>query len=278
MTDVMLVSSRGTLVFGQTPFVLHRLDPGTPALCGTAVGQRTAEIVGYILPAGETEADRAAEMEKARRLLCRIVGDPEGFALRVGDREIPLTAQSAPQFSAEAPLTGTDAALFTVRGVSRGEDGCFAGEPVCFSVPGQSGMLTFPLAVTERTVFGSQAQSGRFTAVNPGDGAAGFTLTAVAEGGGIDSFTLSLGEDFLTVRHPLAEGQSLCIDTRPGQKDVTAAGASVLPETDWRSTFFALLPGENSLCWSCTGTGHPVLTFALTPRYLTGGGYGYSDF
>ena len=278
MMDVMLLSARGTLVFGQEPFVLHQLDPGAPVLSGSAVGQRTARIVGYILPTGETEDARAAEMEKARRLVCRIAGDPAGFTLRMGGRETVLLAQRAPEFSAEAPLTGTDAALFTIHAVSRDGDGCFTGDPIRFGIRGHSGMLAFPLAVTEQTLFGSQAQSGVWSAENPGDKEAGFTLRVQAEGGGIDSFTLSLGEASLTVHHLLSEGQSLCIDTRPGHKDVTAGGVSVLAETDWRSSFFSLPPGENTLRWRCTGTGHPVLGFALTPRYLTGGGYGHSDF
>ena len=268
MTDVMLQSSRGTVVFGQGPFLLHRLDPGVPSLQGTEVGRRYIVLTGYILPAGETEEARAAEMEAARRLICRIVSDPDGFRLRIDSREILLTAEKAPAFSFEAPLNGADAASFTVNGMSREEDGCFTGEECTGSVQSQHGMLIFPLAVTEETLFATQAQSGTLTAVNPGDVPAGFVLTVTAQGGRVDSFTVSRGGEFLRVAHGLAEGESLRMDTRTGYKDVTSGGISILSDTDWRSTFFALLPGENTLRWSCEGTGYPSLTLALTPRFL----------
>lgn len=277
MTDVMLISSRGTLVFGQEPFLLHRLNPGAPVLRGAEPGPRNVEIVGYILPVGETEEVRASEMKKARRLICRIAGDPEGFVLRFGGREIGLRAETVPEFSSEAPLNGPDAAEFILRAVSRGEDSCFTGAVCTSHIRSQSGLLVFPLAVTEKTVFGTEAQSGIRTVENPGDMPAGFRITVTAGDGEITSFTVSRGGESITVRHTLAPGQILCIDTRPGHKDVTAGGQSVLGETDWRSRFFALEPGENTIRWNCTGTGHPLLTFSLVPRYLTGGSDGYPD-
>lgn len=268
MTDVMLQSSRGTVVFGPGPFLLHRLDPGGAALQGAEVGRRHIALTGYILPDGETEQVRAAEMEAARRLICRTVSDPDGFRLRIDGREILLTAEKAPAFSFEAPLNGADAASFTVEAMSREEDGCFTGKECIGSVQSQHGMLVFPLAVTEEMLFGTQAQSGTLTAINPGDVPAGFVLTVTAQGGRVESFTVSCGGEFLRVTHMLAEGESLQVDTRTGHKDVTAGGNSVLSDTDWRSSFFALLPGENTLRWSCEGTGYPSLTLALTPRYL----------
>ena len=76
------------------PEVLARVigaqpSPGTLDLGGVCREGRTARVrvvlvcrryivlTGYILPAGETEEARAAEMEAARRLICRIVSDPD---------------------------------------------------------------------------------------------------------------------------------------------------------------------------------------------------------
>ena len=277
MKHVILSSSRGTLVLDGKLFLLHRLELSAPILSGAAAGVRKQTMIGYILPEGETEAQRAAEMEAAQRQLCRIVCDPDGFIFRWGDRQATFMALTAPEFSAEPPLSGVDASMFTVTAVSAGEDGCFTGASCSKSVQGQIGNLVFPAPLTKFTLLGSQAQSGTMYVENPGDQAAGFILTVVAMGGTMDSFTLSRGEEVLQVNHPLSEGRAMCIDTRPGQKDVTSEGVSILGDTNWRSTFFSLEPGENILHWSCTGTGYPNMVCSLTPRYLTGGVYGYSD-
>ena len=269
MTGAKLTSSRGTLVFGSGPFVLHRLLLGTPALSDGVVGQRSVEIAGYILPEGANAAARAAVLERARRLVCRIASAEEGFSLHIrGGRTLRLTCERGPEFAGEAPLNGTDAAFFTLHAVSAAEDGCLSGEALTASARGHSGALIFPLSITAGTIFGTLSRSGTLTAENPGDAQAGFTLTVTAEGGTLTAFSVSLGERFLAVSHTLAEGESLCIDTRPGQKDVTAAAGSVLGETDWRSEFFALPPGESTLSWACEGTGHAALRLTLTPRYL----------
>ena len=123
---MLLQSPWGTVVFGAGTFILHKLDTGTAAITAEGVGERTVVIEGYILPAGEDAAVRAAAMESARRLLCRTAGASDGFDLVMGEKRLHLIAGASPAFTAEAPFTGTDAARFTLT-ARTAEDGAFRG-------------------------------------------------------------------------------------------------------------------------------------------------------
>lgn len=262
-----LFSDGGTVVFGTGTFVLSQLKFGAPALADGTVGERTAEIVGYILPAGGNEAIRRAAMERARRLLCRTVSRREGFTLVCGGRSMRMTAAAAPDFASEAPLNGADAACFTLRCVSA-EDGAFSGDEVTAVCRGLLPSMTFPLAFTGRTVFASLARTGTTHVENAGDLPCGFAAEITAAGGALTAVTLTLDGQSLTVRHPLEEGETLLIDTRVGQKDVRCGGVSVMEDVDRDSTFFSLAAGENRLDWESEGFGSAVMRLRFTPRYL----------
>lgn len=255
------------MVFGTGTFILHRLDAGAPAIAPEALGERTVEIIGYIIPAGEDAAARGAAMERAKRLLCRTVGGTAGFFLRHGGKELHLISRTAPAFSPEAPFCGTDAAQFTIRARSA-EDGAFSGAEVNHIGRALEAALCFPLAITENTVFAHLAHSGTVVVENPGDLPCGFSAQITAEGGGIDSVSLTLGDAVITVYHSLPDGGSLLIDTRAGQKDVSAGGVSVMADVDWDSVFFPLAPGENRIFWQSEGFGNAVMRLSFTPRYL----------
>lgn len=272
--DAVITSAVGTIAFGHAPFLLHALSFSAPVLTAAEagesgkVGMRTAEIVGYILPEGADRAARAAAMETARRLVCRIAGCADGFCLTQGGRSIRLYCRCAPEFSTEVPLNDADAARFTLRGESAEEDGAFLGDTVWYTGRALGGALVFPLAIPEAVSFGAIAGDGTLTVENPGDVAAGFRLTVTAKGDGIETFRIVLGEDGIAVAHALSDGESFTIDTRPGFRDVTADGVSILEAVDWRSVFFALPPGENVLFWEATGGGQAQLSLSLAPRYL----------
>ena len=264
---MLLQSSYGTVVFGTGTFVLHKWNAGAPPLTAEGAGERTVEIEGYILPAGESEAARGEAMERAKRLLCRTVADPGGFTLRDGARELHLTARTAPAFAAEAPFGGTDAARFVLIAHTE-EDGAFRGEECGYTGRALEGRLVFPLGITEKTVLASLADSGTLTVENPGDLPCGFTARITAEGGSVEKISLSLGGDTVTAEHPLSDGESLTVDTQPGHKGVFAGGVSVMEDVAWDSVFFSLMPGENRIRWKSEGFGHAVMRLTFLPRYL----------
>jgi len=266
--ETTLTASRGKLVFGQGGFVLHRLEIGAASLEGGRVGRRTAEIAGYILPEGESEAARAAELERCRTLVCRIAADAAGFTLAHGGRQMRLTATGTPEFSSDAPLNGADAAYFTIRARSAEKEGSFAGAAASVSARGLDGALCFPLAISSETVFGVLSHAGEIAIRNEGDMPAGFVAEITAEGGDLTEVTLSLDADEIAVSYGLAEGRTMRIDTRTGSKDVRADGTSILAHCDWRSSFFHLPPGESRLAWRCAGTGHARMRVEFVPKFI----------
>lgn len=255
------------MVFGTGTFILHKLNTGAPAITPEALGERTVEITGYIIPPGENAAVRSGAMERAKRLLCRTVGGTAGFILSHGGKELHLISRTAPEFSSEAPFCGTDAAQFVIRARST-EDGAFSGAEEQFFGHALSGAFVFPLGITEKTVFAVLSHGGTMTVVNPGDLPCGFSAQITAEGGELSWVSLTLGGSAVTVHHPIPDGGSLFIDTRVGQKDVRVNGVSVMADVDWDSVFFSLAPGENRIGWLSEGFGHAVMRLSFMPRYL----------
>jgi len=265
MSHTVLTSSRAAVVFGRGGFLLHSFDPGAPSLFGE--GKRTVTLTGYILAEGSTPAARRDFLTRARGLLLRVAADTEGFTLTHEGRSMALRCTEAPQFSTDAAFAAGDAAFFTLR--AEGRDGiCFSGPSVSAAGRGVLGGVRFPHAITEETVFASMVRDGEMSVYNGGDCPCGFVAAVTAEGGGLDAFSLRLDGDVITVSHPLAEGESVVIDTRPGQKSVTADGASILEQTDWQSVFFSLQPGENRIGWSAVGGGRAAVRLTFTPLYL----------
>lgn len=262
----MLSASSGTVVFGSGGFILHRLELGAVQLTDGSAGEREVRLEGYILPGESDSAARRTALERAKRLICRVAADAGGCTLTHGGRVLSLSCTAAPAFSADPPLTGDEAAFFTLR--ARSEHGAFCAGERTLSGRGRNGALIFPLAITEETVFGTLSQSGVLTVENPGDLAAGFSVSVTAEGGTLTKLTLSLGEAWITVTHEIADGESIVIDTRAGQRSVTKNGTSILTDTDYRSTFFALPPGESALSWTVEGSGHAALRLTFEPLYL----------
>lgn len=265
-----LTDGRDTFSFDGGEIVLADFDPGAAALQNGVTAGREVTFSGYLLPAGDTADARAARMEVLTRRLCRIVSGVGGFVLTAGGRSIVLTAQRAPVFAHEAPLNGDEAAFFTVYAAAQNPAAAyFLGRAVNTSFSGWEGRLVFPLAVTAETLFGCRRSFGTAVIDNPGDALCGFTAAVTAEGGSLSSFSLTAaGGARLCVRYPLAFGESLIIDTRPGQKTVLAGGVPVLSALTADSEFFALQPGENRLAWATEGEGTAGVTLTCTPRYL----------
>lgn len=270
-STVRLTGGTDTILFGRGGYVLHDLDVGAPALTDGVTTAREVTLKGYILPEGESAAIRAAELEKLARRLRRIVSRPGGFLLTVDDRSLALTALKAPVFAHEAPLTGDEAAFFTLHAAAQDPAAAYfqAENGVAVHCRGWQGKLFFPLTFTGETLFGLRTSEGILTVDNPGDTDCGFTAALTAEGGSIESVTLtSPTGEHLTVTCPLADGETVYVDTRRRQKSVTVNGMSVMGTLSWDSTFFTLAPGENRLSWACEGNGSMVLRVTLTPRYL----------
>ncbi len=263
---VRMENGNGQIAFGEEGFILHAFRPGAPRLPG---GRRTVEIEGYILPEGEDGAQEERSLAVRMRRLRRIAADADGFLLTADGKTIRLISPAAPEFSEEPPFAAGDAAFFTVRAESgEGSEAYFASQTVTAEEQGSAGRLSFPLALTADTVLGQSASGGTLWAENPGDVPCGFTARVTAAGGPITEVTVRLGERALTVAHALAEGESFAFDTRAGHKDVSAGGVSILGETDRRSDFFPLLPGENAVRWESTGGGSVRLSLRYAPLYL----------
>ena len=264
---MLLQSAYGVVVFGTGTFILHKLDTGAAVISADGVGGRTVEIEGYILPAGEDASTREAAMEKAKRLLCRTAGASDGFELVMGEKRLHLIARTAPVFAAEAPFTGTDAARFTLQACTV-EDGAFRGGETSVTGRALEGKLIFPLGITEKTIFATLSGEGTVVVVNGGDLPCGFAARITAEGGLLESISLSLDGDTVTVTHPLEDGGEIVLDTRPAHKGVWSGGASVMEDVAWDSVFFSLKPGENRIGWRSEGFGHAVMRLTFQPRYL----------
>lgn len=270
-STVRITGGADTILFGRGGYLLHDLDVGAATLSDGVTTAREVTFAGYILPEGETAADRETELARLARRVRRIVSRPAGFTLTVGDRSIALTARRAPVFAHEAPLTGDEAAFFTVYAAAKDPAAAYfqADAEASALCRGWQGKLVFPLAITGETLFGLRTASGTLVMDNPGDVDSGFIATVTAEGGEITAFTLTAASgESLSVTYTIGDGQSFVIDTRPGYKSVTADGVSILDTLAWDSVFFSLVPGENPLTWQCEGDGSVVLRVALTPRYL----------
>ena len=266
--DIKIYSAGGKITFGREGYVLHEIESTPPKILPTGMGSRSITIRGYILPEGEEESGRLASLDSLSRRVMRLVTAEDGFYLEERGRTLHLTPESAPDFSREAPFAEGDAACFTVRAVSREDFPYYTDTPRTAAARGMDRKLVFPLIHSPRTVFATLSQSGAVILPNPGDVPCGFTAVLEAEKDIVTSLTIRLGEEYITVRHPIAPGESLTVCTEPGKKNVLLGGVSILSETDWNSTFFSLLPGENALEWHTEGDGCPRLSVRFTPLYL----------
>lgn len=265
---ITLYSEGGKITFGREGYILHEIENAPPKVLPAGLGTREITLRGYILPTGEDDTARLASLDALSRRVMRLVMAEGGFYMEEWGRTLHLICTEAPHFSREAPFAEGDAALFTVRAISEENIPYYTEAPRQASARGMEGKLVFPLAITEQTVFATLSQSGVITVVNPGDVPCGFTAAITADRDTVDSITLTLGEEQITVPYPLAAGEVMTICTVPGQKDVLCGDTSLLSYVDWRSTFFALAPGENRLAWQAEGGGCPRLTLTLTPLYL----------
>lgn len=267
--EVRITGGRDTVVFGRDGFVLAGLDAGAARLSGEHTAGRTVVLSGYILPAGETAAARFSEMERLTRRLCRIVAGSGGFTLSVGGRQIRLIADSAPVFASEAPLNGDEASYFTVTASAAVPSAAyFYGEEAAVTGYGWEGRLVFPHAVTKETVFAEGARSGEITVYHKGDAPCGFVLTVTAAFQAIAGFTITSGRgEKLSVARPIPLGESVVIDTRPGEKTVTAGGESAIGDLSFDSEFFSLMPGENRLFWQTAGDGTAEMRVEFSPPF-----------
>lgn len=262
---VRLSSGRGTVVFGTGGFLLHRLQFGAPTIENRRAVRRRLTLAGYILPTGDTAAERVLSLSSLSRRLLRICTDPDGFFLTVGEQQACFRCAAVPVFSDDPAFATGDASFFTVEAESVGE-AYFSGREVRASMQGRTGALIFPMVVTESTRFGTLTAAGATTVRNAGDASGGFFLTATAGPDGLTFFRLSSEAGQITVSCPMAAGETLTIDTRTGQKGVRLGGASAMAYVDWQSEFFSLAPGDNQLVWESDGP--TTVHIAFTPLYL----------
>lgn len=266
--DIMIYSAGGKITFGREGYVLHQIESTPPDILPEGMGSRSVTIRGYILPEGEEESGRLTALDALSRRLIRLVTAAGGFYLEERGRTLHLAAESAPDFSREAPFSEGDAACFTVRALSEENSPYYTESPRGITARGMDRKLVFPLIHTPRTVFATLSQSGVVNLPNPGDVPCGFTAVLEAEKDTVTSLTIRLGEEYITVRHPLSPGESITVCTEPGKKNVYLGGVSILSSVDWGSTFFSLAPGENPLEWHAEGDGCPRLHVRFTPLYL----------
>ena len=266
--DITLYSAAGKIIFGREGYVLHEIESTPPEILPEGMGTRSVTIRGYILPDGEDDGARTSALEALSRRVMRLVTAEDGFYLEERGRTLHLAAQSAPDFSREAPFAQGDAACFTVRAISREDSPYYTEMPRTAVARDMDRNLVFPLVHSPRTVFATLSESGRVILPNPGDVPCGFTATLEAEKDTVTALTIRLGEEYITVRHPIAPGESLTVCTEPGKKNVLSGGTSILSEVDWGSSFFELAPGENPLEWMAEGDGCPRLSIRFTPLYL----------
>lgn len=266
--DITLYSVGGKITFGREGFVLHEIESIPPKILPGGMGSRCVTIRGYILPEGEEEGGRRASLDALSRRVMRLVTAEGGFYLEERGRTLHLTAESAPDFSREAPFAEGDAACFTIRAATQDDFPYYTETPRASLARGMERKLIFPLSHAPKTVFATLSQSGVVILPNPGDVPCGFTAVLEVEKDPVTSLTLRLGGDHITVRHPLAPGESITVCTEPGKKNVSCGSESILSSVDWDSTFFALAPGENPLEWHAEGDGCPRLTLRFTPLYL----------
>ena len=266
--DIMIYSAGGKITFGREGYVLHQIESTPPDILPEGMGSRSVTIRGYILPEGEEESGRLTALDALSRRLIRLVTAEGGFYLEERGRTLHLAAESAPDFSREAPFAEGDAACFTIRALSEENSPYYTESPRGITARGMDRKLVFPLIHTPRTVFATLSQSGVVNLPNPGDVPCGFTAVLEAEKDTVTSLTIRLGEEYITVRHPLSPGESITVCTEPGKKNVYLGGVSILSSVDWGSTFFSLAPGENPLEWHAEGEGCPRLHVRFTPLYL----------
>ena len=266
--DTILYSEGGKITFGREGYILHEIESTPPKILPEGIGTRSVTIRGYILPEGADDEARFSSLDALSRRVMRLVTADGGFYLEERGRTLHLMPESAPDFSRDAPFAEGDAACFTIRAASREDFPYYTESPRTAVARGMDRKLVFPLTHTPRTVFATLARSGTVILPNPGDVPCGFTATLESEKDTVTSLTIRLGEERITVRHPIAPGESIVVCTEPGKKNVSAGGVSILSQVDWDSTFFPLAPGENSIEWAAEGDGCPRLSIRFTPLYL----------
>lgn len=266
--DITIYSAAGKITFGREGYVLHEIESTPPQILPEGMGARSVTIRGYILPEGEDDGARTSVLDALSRRVMRLVTAEGGFYLEEMGRTLHLVAQSAPDFSREAPFAQGDAACFTIHAVSREDFPYYTETPRTAVARGMDRKLVFPLIHSPRTVFATLSKSGTVILPNPGDVPCGFTATLEAEKDTVTSLTIRLGEEHITVRHPIAPGETITVCTESGKKNVLSGGTSILSRVDWGSTFFDLAPGENSIEWMAEGDGCPRLNIRFTPLYL----------
>ena len=278
MTEtVCLYTKNDRITFGEAGFTLTELDVGPAVLLAGTDPLRTAgrrvTVSGVLLPEGESYLTLLSRLEPMRRRLCRITGATEGFTLSLGDKTLPLLAEGTPHFGTKPPFSGPEALSFTLSARAKDEASAFfTSAEECLALGrGWTGQLIFPLSLTGETLFGVSRPFGTVTVTNPGDVPVGFSARLSAETASVSDVTLSLptGER-MTLLTTLAPGESVTVDTRPGQKSVTGEkGENLLSALSEDSTFFSLAPGENVLSFAHGGAGTLTLSVALSPRYFS---------
>lgn len=266
--DITLYSAGDKITFGREGYILHEIESAPPKILSTGMGARSITIRGYILPEGEDDDARLVSLDALSRRVMRLATAEDGFYMEERGRTLHLIAAEAPDFSREAPFSEGDAACFTVRAVSEEDFPYYTGKDLAVSACGMDRQLVFPLIHTAGTVFATLAQNGIVTLRNPGDVPCGFTAVLEADSDTVDTFTIRLGDQHLTVTYPLAAGEKITVCTVPGKKNVYCGGQSILSHVDWDSTFFSLSPGENPIEWHAEGEGCPRLSVYFTPLYL----------
>ena len=129
-------------------------------------------------------------------------------------------------------------------------------------------LLSFPLTMLSGAgaVTGMTSGARVVRVNNPGDRECGFRLILQAAGGPVVKPMITCRGLYIRPFGTLNEGEELTVVTEPGNKGVFRDGLSVGFYSD--STFFGLLPGENTVSVSASnGAGHAVVGIEFTPLY-----------
>lgn len=141
--------------------------------------------------------------------------------------------------------------------------------PVSASPSSGAPLLSFPLTMLSGAgaVTGMTSGAGILRVYNPGDRECGFRLRLQAAGGPVVKPTVASRGLYIRPFGTLNEGEEMTVITEPGKKGILRDGLSVGFYSD--STFFGLLPGDNTISVYATGgDGNAVAGIEFTPLYL----------
>lgn len=250
MGELLTLTGGGmSISFDDAPFVLEEIDFGAAPPPSDCTTKRRLKLCGYIVSEGETEEARRAYLREKRALLCKAVMADGKFTVKRGGRQLSAIADAAPEFSADAVFSGSDADRFTVK----------AEAERMFTEPSSS------------AVFGGNVESGAtegtLTLSNSGDEPCGCIIEIGYTDGALNGMTLTLGGKTLTFVSSETGTASVTVDTRRGRKAVRTANGMRFDMIESHSGMPVVPCGESSLAWSAQTAGIKSVRVTFVPEF-----------